>query len=55
MTQDNKVSTTVPGVDMKEVIPSYPYTVYEGCSKPGQVPVIIKIIEKVKQWLKRQR
>ena len=52
MMQGKERSTDVPGVDMNHVIPSMPYVVYEGCSRPGQIPLIIRFIKLVKKWAK---
>lgn len=45
-------STKIPGIDMSNVIPSTPYTVYEGCTKPGQIPLVVRLIEKLKVWVR---
>lgn len=38
------ITTNLPGLKGIQVINSKPTMIYEGCSKPGKVPLIVKII-----------
>lgn len=37
----------LPGLDNTKVIESRPMVIYEGCSEPGKIPMIIRLIK----WL----
>lgn len=43
--------TQLPGIDMKQVIPSSPQMIYEGCSAPGKKPWVISFINWIKTLL----